>query len=197
MSRLSRRAQWGVVIGLYFGDRVIRNLAEAYPNWKPFLYPILILYAGFTLLTWLGQPVFNLLLRLNRFGRLALSSEQISSSNWVGLCLLTTAAFGVWSVATGSNPAFLAALVCGLLTLPISATFGCSPGWPRRTMAAYTALLALVGGGAVAALLFLPKTGAAGDKPPAMFTVPIALFFIGTFLAAFVANALAMARPKR
>src|SRR5512133_875707 len=88
MSRLSSGAQWGIILGGYFGYRLSRALSSSYPNIAPLLLPVQIAYLGFVLLTWTADPVFNLLLRLNRFGRLALSREQIVASNWIGGCLL-------------------------------------------------------------------------------------------------------------
>jgi len=35
------------------------------------IYGLLVAYMAFALLTWLADPLFNLLLRFSRFGRLA------------------------------------------------------------------------------------------------------------------------------
>ena len=196
MSRLSRGAQWGVIIGLYVGYRVVRNLAKANPDWAPYLYPVLMLYGAFAILTWLGQPIFNLILRLNRFGRLALSREQVESSNWVGLCLLLALGALVLALVTRSPQAILATLVFGLLSLPVSATFDCQPGWPRRAMTGYTTILVVAG----LVAIFAPDTVSGRSEPrsgPDWGRTAAVVFMLGTFLAAFVANALAMARPKR
>jgi hypothetical protein len=149
--------------------------------------PFLILYIAFAVMTWVASPLFNLLLRLNRFGRLALSREQIVASNWIGGCVLAVlAALGAW-LATANAQFLMLALVCGLVVLPLAGTFQCSRGWPRQMMALYTLLLAAMGLGSQA-LAFL--------KSPLSETL-LLLFFLGAFLSGFVANGLMMARPRR
>src|SRR5205823_12580613 len=90
MSRLTPGARWGLVIGAYFGTRVIRYAAENSPDLAPFLWPLLFAYAGFVLLTWLAPSFFNLLLRLDRFGRYALSTDQLRGANLLAACLVVS-----------------------------------------------------------------------------------------------------------
>ena len=88
ISKLSNRAAWAFIIGAYFGNRVLISIADAPPKVAPFLWPLRIFYIAFVLLTWIADPLFNLLLRLNRAGRLALSRNQVIASDWVGGCIL-------------------------------------------------------------------------------------------------------------
>ncbi|HXG10576.1 MAG TPA: tetratricopeptide repeat protein [Gemmataceae bacterium] len=186
MSRLSSTAQWGVIIGGYLGYRALRSLARNNPELAPWVLPLLILYIVFAVLTWTASPLFNLLLRLNRFGRLALSREQIVASNWVGgTALAALITFSVW-LATQKALLLTLALVFGMLVLPVAGTFHCQRGWPRQAMAAYTFLLAAAGLGAhVLAFLQLPG-----------FEILLPLFFLGVLLSTFVANGLMMVQPK-
>ena len=68
-------------------------------------------YCTIVLLTWTGRSPFDLLIRLNPLGRLALSRKQINASNWVGACFI-----GIFvSVALGviySDPLPIAASGC-------------------------------------------------------------------------------------
>ena len=131
--------------------------ADRHPQLAPWLEPVLIAYVVFVLLTWLGSALFNLLLRLSRFGRLALSRQQIVASNWIGgFLLLALGALGFW-LASGNIWAMLAAVYCGLLVIPIAATFQCQAGWPRWCMVAYTVVLALLPLAGVAAWLLSPR----------------------------------------
>ena len=41
MGRLSDRYQWGIVIGIYFGSRVLLNFARTYPDYKVFWWVVL------------------------------------------------------------------------------------------------------------------------------------------------------------
>jgi tetratricopeptide (TPR) repeat protein len=144
MGSLQGRSQMWLILGLFFGVRLLRGVAKAQPALAPVIYVVIALYLVFVLLTWVADPLFNLLLRLDRFGRLALSREQVQSSNWfggvLGLALVALAA----GLATGSETLLLVALGAGALILPVTATFRCRPGWPRWTMAGYTALIVLL-----------------------------------------------------
>src|SRR5262249_28741674 len=90
--RLGRKMQWVLILGIFFGQRVLHDLAKNNPALAPFIDPIVYALFGFVLLTWTASPLFNLMLRFNRFGRLALSREQVVASNWLAACLLITAA---------------------------------------------------------------------------------------------------------
>lgn len=87
MMKLPPRTQFAVIIGGYFGYRILNRVAANNPDLSPWIMPLLIAYIVFALATWLGDSLFNLLLRLDRFGRLALSREQIVASNWIGVCV--------------------------------------------------------------------------------------------------------------
>lgn len=195
MSKLSARAQWGVVVGGYLGYRVLLSMARDYPDIAPVVWPILILYILFAFLTWVADPLFNLLLRLDRFGRLALSREQTVASNWVGVCLLGVLFFIVVWLATRHQIGFIGALMCGLLVLPLSGTFRCHRGWPRTLMACYTGLLALIGGLFVAQLIVSPSETDGSPAPEKVML--LTLFLLGSVLSGWMANFLMMVRPKR
>ncbi len=189
MTRLSSRAQWGVIIGGYIGNNILRMVAQSNPKIAPWVLPLRILYIVFVVLTWTAQPLFNLMLRLNRFGRLALSRGQIVASNWVGATVGLALLFliGVFVTPFPLTCSY-AALVFGGLIIPLSGTFSCTRGWPRNAMAGYTALVAAIGL-AAAALQFI------GQREASMSV--LMGFLIGLFLSGWIANYLMMRRPKR
>lgn len=145
MARLSDRAKWGVILGGYFGVRILRGVARDRPDLEPWITPFLILYLLFVLLTWFSVPFFNLLLRLNKFGRHALSRDQRLSSNWFGLCLLLVAAGIVIALMTSNDSAFLIAVYGGVMAMPLSMLYFCDPGWPRQMMTFFSVGMAVVG----------------------------------------------------
>lgn len=146
MSKRTRGEQWGVLLLGVFGFRALANAAEASPWLAPWVLPLLILYVAFVLLTWTAEPLFNLVLRLDRFGRLALSEEQTVESNIVGaLVVVSLASLGAHFVAASDSRLLLAAILFGSLIIPVAATFRCQRGWPRTTMGAFTAAVALAG----------------------------------------------------
>jgi hypothetical protein len=210
MNRLGSRAQWGIIIGGYLGYRVLLELGRNRPELAPWILPLIAAYVVFALLTWLAYPLFNLLLRLNRFGRLALSRDQIVGSNWVGGSLLVAFA-ALCAAAIAWNGVWLfVGLMCVLLVLPLSAVHRMPVGWPRRAMAGYTAVLAVIG------VIFLIPSLIEGSMsadawegflrdPDKLWLLPVfqlsgycrTPYLLGVFLSTFVASYLSGVRPKR
>lgn len=155
MAKLSRSGQWGIILGAYFGNQVLRTLAHNNPALAPWVTPLIILYIVFAIMTWIASPLFNLLLRLNRFGRMVLSRQQIVASNWIGLVLLLALLSLAGSFVYGfDSPWILVALIFGVLLFPVAGTFQCPAGSARAMMAAYTILVAAAGFTAIT-LLFI------------------------------------------
>jgi tetratricopeptide (TPR) repeat protein len=186
MSKLSSRVQWGVILGGFFGMRILNGLQKANPDIKAWTWPISIAYVIFVLLTWLADPLFNLLLRLNKFGRYALTREQVVASNWVGGSLLLAILFIPAGLLFRSQELLLLAAVSGFAVLPLSAVFKCSDGWPQIAMAGYTTLL--VGVGIVASL--------ATSMNPGLSQLCMSAFMMGFVASMFVANILVRFEPK-
>jgi tetratricopeptide (TPR) repeat protein len=186
MSRFSPRVQWALVIGLFIGYRVLCSVAERTPLLQPLVWPIIITYLAFVLLSWLADPLFNLLLRLDRFGRYVLSRDQTKGANLVGACALGVILSLVVGLVVGSPAVLMIALGCALLTVPCSAIFRCDRGWPRGAMGLYTGGLVLCGAlGLVGAMLEIDNLG-----------IFVGLFFLGVFLSSWVANGLMSATVR-
>jgi tetratricopeptide (TPR) repeat protein len=187
MGRLSRGAQWAVILGLVFGQQLLAQVAKANPAWGRWATPLLVLLVAFALFSWIASPLFNLVLLLDRLGRHALSRTDRVSALCVGACLLPAlAGLGVWLV-TDNSLAFFAMLYFGLLLLPLAAVFKCAGGWPRALMVLYAAALALTGLACPFVMAFDPETG---------HSLLIG-FLWGSVLSGFVANLLLMARVRR
>jgi tetratricopeptide (TPR) repeat protein len=190
-SRLSRQYQWLLLIGGFLGYRFLSSTLRASPELAPWATPLQVVYLGFVLLTWTADALFNLVLRLDRFGRMVLTREEIAQSNVVGAAVvLALGSLGAWLV-TGNGRILPFALVFGALIVPISATFHCQPGWPRRVMGGITGVL-----GAAGLLgLWFAVDGSRGGAALSGLLVTVAL--VGAFVSSWIGNALMMARPKR
>jgi tetratricopeptide (TPR) repeat protein len=145
MSRQSRVAQWVVILGFIFGRSALAQLARAYPALAPYIMPVLALSLGFLLLTWIASPLFNFVLRFNRFGRLALSRDQRLASTWIGCCFLLAAGFLLADLIRPTDLTEFAMIYFGLFLLPLTVTFGRPPGRARWPLAIFTAALAALG----------------------------------------------------
>jgi tetratricopeptide (TPR) repeat protein len=199
MSRLSKKMGMAVILGGYIGYRVLLEVANKNPALAPWIWPILGVYIGFVLLSWIAIPLFNLVLRLNKFGRLALSEEQTYASNWVGSgILLALMVVGAW-LASGHFLLKLAALISCTLVFPLSATFLCPKGWPRLVMGGYTAVLYLIGAALMAVYLAAMRTTTQSEVDMYLSVIRILqdIELWGVILSLWAANFLMMANPKR
>ncbi|HZT83652.1 MAG TPA: tetratricopeptide repeat protein, partial [Gemmataceae bacterium] len=147
MSRLSPADQWALVGGGVAANVLLLILTreDALPLLRPLIWPVLLAFLGFGILTWLADPLFSLCLRLDSSARLALSPNQVAASNGVGVCLLAGLLAGLAWLLTRSPAALAGAVSLGLLALPVAGAFGCPPGWRRNIMAGYIAGLTAAG----------------------------------------------------
>lgn len=182
VSKLSNRAAWAFIIGAYIGNRILVEIADTQPKLAPFLWPLRAVYIIFVLLTWIADPLFNMLLRLNKIGRLALSRSQTIASNWVAGCLLAALVLTIIYFVTNNTVVLLAALGCGLFVIPVSGVFKFRPGKSKRILTIYTSALAVVGLSSLGLLI-------AGITAGSVLGV---LFFLGIFLYSWLTNYLMM-----
>jgi hypothetical protein len=148
-------------------------------------------------MTWIASPLFNLLLRLNRFGRLALSREQIITSNWVAGCLVGVLVSLELAFSFRWAGGVVAAFTFGVAIAPISAIYRCHRGWPRSTLLLIT--VALVAIGAMDALLATAGAVLGDAAPPLLKRVDSGLFsffILAAIGTQFAANALVSVVPR-
>ena len=196
-SKLPRNVQWGLVVGSYVGTNIIGRLAATNSNFAPILEPIRMALFAFIIMTWIADPLFNLMLRLNPYGRLALNENQRRGSTLIGILVfisLVSAALFLMPHAVSFYGA--TALLFAILCIPASTIFRCSPGRNRIIMASYTTVLFLL---AVTLLVMVGAEDFYGNKTIAnadAFTATLNIFIIGNLGSQFLANYLLM-RPTR
>jgi tetratricopeptide (TPR) repeat protein len=145
MSKLPPKGQWIVVIVALVGMRLLRATATAYPPFEPAAMVIGVLYVLFMAATWLARPLFDLVLRLDKFGRLCLSRDQIRGSNLLGLTLSASLAFLILRFATGYEALLSAAIGCLALSVPVAGIHLTAHPRRRRFRALYSIALAVLG----------------------------------------------------
>lgn len=194
MSRLSGRVQWGIIMGGYIGSQLLQSVAQSNPVLRPFVLPVILAYVAFAIMTWIADPLFNLLLRLDRFGRYALSRQQIWSANSTGIVVLIALALlgGAWALS--SSLLLIAGLGAVIFMIPVVSIFKVPEGWPRYALIGYAAVLAILGGSALSAII---PAAMHHTEPPQWTTTVGTAYLWGAFLHQFVANALFGVRVKR
>ena len=174
---LSGRTQWFLILGLYFGSRMLRGLAKSNPALDPLIMPILALYFLFVISTWVIVPISNLLLRLNPYGRLALDKEETLTSTFIGVALLVALAGVVGWGITGLGSFLTLAAFGVVMMMPLSSMLGKGRTGTRILVGA-AVLLAVLGATAVV-LSFVDTESASG-----LFVG----FLIGAFAYQWLAN---------
>jgi len=184
MSRMNTQARWGVILGGYVFIRVINSIGMTVPILAPFTFLLSIVYMLFAIFTWIARPMTDLLLRLDRNGRLLLSKSQIQSTN-VGL-LLVAVAVGLFLIGLiNESPAcFGGALGALALILPVFGSFQVQAGNKRNALLVYTLVLTFVGIGAFGQALSFWK---------APFDLSN-IFFLGWIAFSWIANIVASSR---
>lgn len=111
---LGRQARWFFILGLFFVSRILRTVPE--------LMPLVGVYALFVVSAWLMDPIFNLFLRFDKFGRYALTKAQSTASVLVVGCILCAVAIALVGAITGRTNLTVGAFPVLLLSLPITGT---------------------------------------------------------------------------
>ncbi|HEY9154694.1 MAG TPA: tetratricopeptide repeat protein, partial [Opitutaceae bacterium] len=119
MGRQSRKLQGLFIVVTYFGVNGMSDFASKHPESSKFIWPLLIAFYVFTYLTWTAGTMFNLLLRLNRFGRYVLSRDERVATNWFAACLLGVAV-GVYYWIHGSENGLLGAVISAILSIGVA-----------------------------------------------------------------------------
>lgn len=161
MARLGTRAQWIFIIGLVIFMRGTRAAGDAMPALKLPSQILIALYLGFVFFSWVGEPLSNFLLRLNRFGRQALNRYETWTANAVGTCLLLAIASAIVGCASSTlrYPGLAGGVVFLTLILPVAGACSRRSGWPQWTMAAVAAVIAFVACAALGLSVLLISEG--------------------------------------
>lgn len=179
-SRLQPKVLWGFIIGGFVLSKLLREVAKTNPQWSPYLWVVLGLYFGFCLMTWIADPLFNLLLRAHPVGRVALTPRQVQAANWFGGSLaLALASLAVWLVLK-TDPPLILAFVAGLMVIPISSSLDTEPGRARKILLGYAWVLGACGTFLVAAS-FVVQTGP-------VVSIAFGAFLLGAVTFLWVAN---------
>ena len=195
MSRQKGWVQWAIVLGIVFGQQILSHARDEWPEAAPWLWAATIALAAFVISTWLATPFFNLLLRLDREGRHALSEEQRLHTTLFGPLLTISLVSCVLWLAFDAFNAFMAFVGLGLLLLPLSGTFMVQRGWPRTMMALLTVTLAMA---AIGAVVLGIASGL--SRSPVMGEFALLLFVLGSWgsaLSTWLTNILAAISPRR
>jgi len=139
MSKHSGLQQFLIMLGMIALIRILSKVAGQYS--QVLSLGVLLFYLGFVMLTWLVDPLFNLMLRFHPFGRLVLSADEKQATHWTGTLLLLAGSSAMVGLIGAAEPLLVAAGALVALLVPVSVTFAAPPE-RRRLLGAYTCCLA-------------------------------------------------------
>lgn len=143
MGNLTEKYQWGVIIGFYFAVRLLNSIADKNEALQPYLTPIIVVLALIAFSTWVINPISNLFLRFNTYGKLLLDGDEKRSSNFVAVAMGIGIA-GALLYFINADQRFLPVAIYGIsMMVPFSVMF--SPSKYKNALLIYAALMAVVG----------------------------------------------------
>lgn len=150
MGRMPPKWQIALVLGMVFGNQILAAVCQAVPLLTPFRGPIIVGYTLFAWMSWVSSTLFNAVLYLNRFGRMALNRhEKIAAFSAVG-CIAAGLITGLTGHCFRSpfviSDFWLTGLLWLGLVIPLSNSFELLkvPGRRWLWMMAYSVGLAVV-----------------------------------------------------
>lgn len=63
IGRMSGQMQWVLILGLFFGVRMLNSLAQPHTWLKPYILPVTLAYLLFVMMSWIMQPLPGVLFR--------------------------------------------------------------------------------------------------------------------------------------
>ncbi len=137
-----------LLIGMPIAQSVLQTTVASVPALEFLAFPMMLTYLLFVWMTWTSSALFNLVLMLNPFGRLALNREEKVQAIATGSCVAAAFACEILFLYQSlklpeilSHGTYVAALYLGL-AVPVITTTGTKER-PRKIAAAAWTLLVL------------------------------------------------------
>ncbi len=185
LSNLAEKYQWGFIIGFAVLSRSLRALAASNEGLQAYLNPIIILLAIIAFSTWVIEPVSNLFLRFNKYGKFLLTKNQIHSSTFVGISFLICILGGL-SYFIFQNEAFLSIVIFGfVMMVPCGMMF--TESKIKNGFLIYSIIMAVVG---ISSISIAFNDGV-------LFNGMSMLFLLGFMAFQWVANYLIIKKSNR
>ncbi|HEX6589003.1 MAG TPA: tetratricopeptide repeat protein [Longimicrobiales bacterium] len=177
VERLPPRTRWMIILGGLFAVRILRETTEINPSLRVVAWPIIGAWIFLVIASWIGAPLSNFVLMRTRVGRRLVRGADRIAANLVAALLVVAILTGTLAAVSGAERAGLFAMATAFLMIPTGAVFQCMPGWPRTTMAAYTACNAVA-----VAFVLAPDVQTSG----AAFGIALAMSVVGSWIGAFL-----------
>ena len=136
MTTLSGGTQLGIVFGAMLGARLLSSFLAGISELAFLAAPVRRLYIAVALFTWIAEPLFDLFLFFDPFGRYLLDKQRRLASYLIGGLLVLGAGLLLSGWLTDTGPMLFAGLTALFLMIPVAATFQASRKKTRHKLAA-------------------------------------------------------------
>ncbi|GLB52737.1 hypothetical protein NBRC110019_17770 [Neptunitalea chrysea] len=143
MSNKVGKYQWGILLGMYVIFRVLENLADKNEALEPFIMPIVYLYIVFAISTWIINPISNLFLRFNKYGKFLLEERERKNSSLVAISAFVSIVGFLGYLITRDYAGVFIGLYGLTMMIPLSRVFNKLSN--KLLIPLYTIAMALVG----------------------------------------------------
>ncbi len=138
LGRFPKRTRNLFLIGGFFGYQLLRRLQESNPELRWIIIPLLVVYIGFVVLSWLADPLLNLVLMFRADGRRLLRPEEQQAALLVGGSLGLAGLLAVAAALSGNRDLYLSAFGVGLTSFAVAAAYTRSGRRHRQLQAVAT-----------------------------------------------------------
>ncbi len=181
MGKLTAKGSWTVLIGVFIIYQIILRVGESNEALAPFLMPIAYAMGGVFLLSWIINPLMNLYLLTNNYGRLLLDSEEKKMAKLTGLSLaLSALSFCIWYFQS-HEAFFIAGLFFIAMMIPLGSFLSPYKQSSKQKLIYFTAGIFVFG---IAGLIL--------NSLPLFYAS-----LVGIFIYQFVANSMAISSSSR
>ena len=181
MGRLTARGSWAVIIGAYLLYQLILRVGQSNESLAPFLMPIAYAMIGFFLLSWIINPLMNLYLLTNNYGRLLLDDEEKKMARFTGISLLLAViCFLIWKFGNVNIMLFATFFFIAMM-IPLGSFLTPYRASNKQQLIYFTAGIFVCG---IAGIIF-------------NYIMLLNMAFIGIFIYQFVANSMAISSSSR
>jgi len=180
-AQLASRGSWTLIIGAYLFYLALRYVGRVFPEFGPFVMPLAYALLACFYLTWILDPLMNLYLLTNKYGKHLLNKNEKNASYLVGASLLLCIISLVVFLSTDSHKFGTLSAVFLLSMIPFSSFLSPTNESTRKKLVITMSTLFVLG--IISVLL--------GVGP---FVI---IFFISVFIYQFVINGILIKENAR
>ncbi len=145
MGRLTANGSWGFVIGTYALYQGLNYLSRTNEALAPIATPLSYVLLAFFVLSWIINPLMNLYLMTNKYGRLLLEDDQKKMATYTGASLvIALVGFGLY-FALGGDTYLMAGIFFVGMMIPLGSFLAPYDNAQKQKLTLFTIVILVIG----------------------------------------------------